>query len=58
MLFSQGIVGPQHKNHKKKMSYCVILYVSWEFNETLRKIVFRHKEKRTAQSIDCFVTPD
>ena len=33
------------KQHKiwSKMSHCTILYISWELNESLRKMVFRNK---------------
>ena len=47
------------------MGYCIILYVcSWELNESLRKIILRHKDtgqhirKNNPVVIVCFVSLD
>ena len=44
------------------MSFCMILYVVWKLNGSIRKIVFRHKNnglrmcRRNPVAIDCFVS--
>ena len=47
-----------------KMSYYMILCVSWELNESFRKIVLRHKNngihmrRSNPITVDCFVSLD
>ena len=49
LCFSPIVIRLQNLKEYKiwsKMSYCMILYASWELNESLQKIVFRHDSNR------------